>query len=143
MSTPADRPSSSGVVERAIDRETERIEYRADAKHAICAEAIGNRAGERLTDAPQQILYRNGESEDVAAPMIGLRQGRQEKAERGARPETDHRDQATANDHDSGRPPIDGFWSFQLSQASTFRKLRREQAPDHIGATQYAPNEYS
>ena len=43
--------------------------------------------GERLADAPEQILQREREGEDVAAPVIGVRQRREEEAERRARPE--------------------------------------------------------
>ena len=43
--------------------------------------------GERLTDAPQQVLQRQCEAEDVAAPMIDARHRREEKAERRTRSE--------------------------------------------------------
>ena len=80
MSTPADRLSARAWSSDAINREAERIQNGADAEHAIGSEAVGDRAGERLADAPQQILDGNSESEDIAAPVIGLRQRRQEKA---------------------------------------------------------------
>ena len=75
------------------------------AKHAHAAEAIGNDPAERLADAPEQILYREREGEDVAAPMIGARQRREKKTERRARPECDQRNQAAEADHQRRRPP--------------------------------------
>jgi hypothetical protein len=59
----------------------------AGTEHPHGAEAVGDDAGERLADAPQEILEGEPEGEDVPPPMIGLRHRRQEEAERGARPE--------------------------------------------------------
>ena len=62
-----------------------RIEHDAGAEHAHGAELVGDGAGERLTDAPQQILDREGEREYIAAPAMRTRHRRQKnpKAERG------------------------------------------------------------
>ena len=68
-------------------RQTERVQQRAGAQHPHGAEAVGDDAAERLADAPQQVLQREREGEDVAAPVIGARQRREKEAERRARPE--------------------------------------------------------
>jgi len=60
----------------------------AGAEHPHGSVAVGDDAGERLADAPQQVLQRERESEDVAAPVIGIRHRRQEEAQRRARPRT-------------------------------------------------------
>lgn len=57
------------------------MKQRAQRKHAHCAEAIRERAGKRLTNAPEQHLDRERERKDIAAPSIGLRHRREEETE--------------------------------------------------------------
>jgi hypothetical protein len=78
----------------------------AGAQHTDCAEPVGNRAGNRLSHPPEEILHGQREGEDIAAPMIGARQGREKKAERGARAEGDCGDQTAADDDDRRRSPV-------------------------------------
>ena len=56
ISTPADKVSAVGVVAERHQIKTGRVEQGADAQHARRAEAVGDGAGKRLADAPQQIL---------------------------------------------------------------------------------------
>ncbi len=98
ISTPAETSSTGPLVGVSHQRKAGGIHQRAGAQHARGAEAVGDDAGERLADAPQQILQRQREGENVAAPMIGARHRREEKAERRARPKRHHRDQAAEAD---------------------------------------------
>ena len=75
--------------------EPERIQDDADAKHPRRAVFVGDRAGERLAETPQQVLQRERQREHVAAPPVRLRQRRQEEAKRRARPERQDRDRAS------------------------------------------------
>jgi hypothetical protein len=77
----------------------------AAAQHAHGAEAVGDDAAERLADAPEQILQGKRKGEDVAAPVIGARQRREEEAERRARPERNECDQAAEADGQGRRAP--------------------------------------
>jgi DNA-binding transcriptional LysR family regulator len=58
-----------------------------------------------LADAPEQVLQRQGESKDIAAPMIVARHRRQEKAERRARTKRHQRDQTAETDDQRRRAP--------------------------------------
>ena len=75
--------------------EPERIEDDADAQHPRRAVFVGDRAGERLAETPQQVLQGERQREHVAAPAVRLRQRREEEAERRARPERQDRDRAS------------------------------------------------
>ena len=83
------------------------IEHAAGAQHAHRAVAIGNRAGERLTDAPQDVLYRQRQPEHVAIPAVGLGHRREKEAERRARTEAQQRNHAAARHDHGGRAPAD------------------------------------
>ena len=52
----------------AHQQQTAGIEQRADDHHAQNAEAVGDRACDRLAQSPQQVLQRQREAEHVAAP---------------------------------------------------------------------------
>ena len=80
----------------------------AGTEHPHGAVAVGDDAGERLADAPQQILQREREGENVAAPVIGVRHRRQKEAQCRARPERHHRDQAAEADDDERCAPRAG-----------------------------------
>ena len=69
------------------------------------AETIGDRAGERLTDAPEQILDRQRQARTRRGPSRCSRHRRQEQAERRARPEADRADQAAADQDHQRRAP--------------------------------------
>ena len=56
--TPALRSSVPGVVACAISASPSAYSSGADHHHAIGAEAVGDAAGKRLADAPQQVLDR-------------------------------------------------------------------------------------
>ncbi len=105
ISTPAETSSSRRASRVRHQRKAGGIQQRAGAQHPAGAEAVGDNAGERLADAPQQILQRQGEGEDVAAPMIGGRQRGEKKAERRARPKRHQRDQAAGADDHRRRAP--------------------------------------
>ena len=107
--------------------EAEPIEHGAEREHARRAVAVGNGAGDRLADAPQQILNSQREGEDVAAPMVGLRQRRKEKPERRTRPEADHRDQAAAQHQHNGVAP-------EGNRRTATRRLHRHVRPGPIRA---------
>ena len=86
-------------------REAGGIHQPADAEHPTGAEAVGDDAGERLADAPKQVLQRQRKGEYVAAPVIGGRHRGEEKAERGTRAEGHQRDQAAETDDQHWRAP--------------------------------------
>ena len=58
-----------------------------EAGRRVSVFKIAPGTGERLGNAPQEILDREGEREDVAPPAIGERQGRQELSAGRARAE--------------------------------------------------------
>jgi hypothetical protein len=92
-------------VRIAHDQKADRIHQRADADDAHGAELVGDRAGERLPDAPQQVLHRKSEREHVAAPAEFETHRLHEEADAGARPEGQHADQRPADhDHQRGAP---------------------------------------
>ncbi len=78
------------------------IEQRAAPEHLERAETIGNRAHERLADAPHQVLDRQCEGEDIAAPAVGGDNRLLEKAHRRARAEAERRDGAAGEDDEAG-----------------------------------------
>ncbi len=93
---------------RGREVEPERVHGDAGAQHARRAKLVSNGAGERLSEAPQQVLDRDREREHVSAPTVRLRQRREEEAERRARTERQDRDRAPAqHDHD-GNSPAEG-----------------------------------
>ena len=73
--------------------------------HPEQAEAIGDRAGEWLAQPPQQVLHGDGEAEHVAAPGVFMAHRLHEEAEARARPETQQRYRAPADDDHERRPP--------------------------------------
>ena len=81
------------------------IEQRADDHHAQDAEPVGDRARDRLAQSPQQVLQRQREAEDVAAPGEFPAHRLDEEAEARARPETQQRNRASADDDHQRRPP--------------------------------------
>ena len=105
--TPAPRSSIPGVVEYAIRIESDGIEHAAGAQHAHGAVAIGNRAGERLTHTPQDVLYGQRQPEHVAIPTVVLGHRREKEAERRARTEAQQRNHAAARHDHGGRAPAD------------------------------------
>ena len=88
-------------------REPDGIENPAAAEHPHGAEAIGQHAGKRLARAPQDVLDREREAEHIAIPAVRLRLRRQEQAERRARPEAEHGDEAAAQHDHERRAPAD------------------------------------
>jgi hypothetical protein len=105
-----DECAGGGIEQRCVRRMRHQREaggehQRAGAEHPHGAEAVGDDAGERLADAPQQILQGERERKDVATPVIGLRHRRQEEPESRARPERHHRDQTAEADDEEGRAP--------------------------------------
>ena len=81
------------------------VEQRARDDHPHRAEAVGDRARERLRRAIEQRLHRHRQREDFARPAVRGGHGVEKQAERRARPETDQRDQAAADDDDRRRAP--------------------------------------
>ena len=87
--------------------ETDGIEHAAGAQHAHGAVAIGNRAGERLTHTPQDVLYGQRQPEHVAIPTVVLGHRREKETERRARTEAQQRNHAAARHDHGGRAPAD------------------------------------
>src|SRR5205085_11775205 len=85
--------------------EADRVESPACAQHSRNAKTIGNHAGDRLADSPQDILDRKRQAEDLAPPTVGLRLRGKEKTEHGAWTETDHCNATTAEHDHSRRAP--------------------------------------
>ena len=81
------------------------VEQQPADQHPDRAEAVGERARERLAGAPQQHLDRQRQREHVAAPAVGGAHRPEEEAERRARPEGDEADQAAADQDDRRRAP--------------------------------------
>src|SRR5262249_7265391 len=81
------------------------VEDRAGAEHAWRTVLVRDRTGERLPQAPEQILDRERQPKHITAPAVGARQRRQKETERRARPETDDRNDATESDQDRRRAP--------------------------------------
>ena len=81
------------------------VEQSSPDQHPGGAEAIGERAGERLAGAPQQHFDRQRQREHVAAPAVGGGHRRQKKSEGRARPKADQRDQTSANEDDEWGAP--------------------------------------
>ena len=90
---------------RGHQPQTQCVENGAGGENPDRAELVGKRAGKRLARAPQDILDRQRERKYVAIPMLVDRHRHQKLAERRARTETQHRDQAAGNDDDGGRLP--------------------------------------
>ena len=109
-------------------RQTCGVHQSADAEHARRAVTVGDDAGDRLADAPEQVLQRQGESEDVAAPVIGARHRRQEEAHRRARTERHQRDQAAEADDQRRRAPAGQTrrWSAVAHDRPALEVLRGE-----------------
>ncbi len=86
--------------------QAEGVEQRADDDDAGGAETIGESAGERLRRAGNQGLHGGREREHLAAPTVRVGERREKEAERRARPEADHGDQAAAGDDDGRGAPV-------------------------------------
>ncbi len=84
------------------------IEHRAHRDHAEHAEAIGDGAGNRLSETPEKVLQRQRQSEYVAAPGGVAAHRLHEETEAGAWAEAEKSDSAAADDDDQRRPPVDG-----------------------------------
>ena len=84
------------------DREPERVEDRPGADHAHRAEAVGDGACEGLADAPEQVLQRDRQAEDVAPPAVLGRHRDLEQPGGRPRPGGDQGDGAARRDHELG-----------------------------------------
>ena len=98
--SPAETFSQSGFGAHAISDEAGGIDDTAAGEHAARAVAVGDRAGDRLADAPHDVLDGDRQREDLAAPAARLRHRREEQPHDRARPEREQRDQAAGDDHD-------------------------------------------
>src|SRR5581483_5672927 len=81
----------------------------------------GECAGKRLRRAVNQRLRGDRKREHLAAPAVRIRHRREEQAERRARPEPDHRDEAAADDDYGGRAPGGGRTDDGQWKADAFR----------------------
>ncbi len=101
--------------------ETERIDQRAENDREPVAPALGDRAEDRLSDAPGEVLHRNGEREFGAWPVELAGDRNLENAE--ARPdgEAQHQDHGTA---DQNRREQFGLRHFTSPGGSPFRAGR-------------------
>ena len=93
------------VIRERIETVIDAVEEATGHVGVTVVEAIGHGARKWLADAPKQILQREGECENVAAPAVRARHRSQKQAERRTRSEADQRDQASANNDDGRRPP--------------------------------------
>ena len=111
------------------------VEQCAGDDHANHAEAVRERAGERLRGAVQQRLHRDRERKHLASPAVRIRHRRQEQAERRARPETDHGDETAAHHDDGRRAPVAlqscGRRNGGIAVHGSNRSGRRRRGPRH------------
>ena len=105
ISTPAETSSIGALVACDINARPAAYMQRAGDRARAWCRTVGDHAGERLADAPQQILQRERKGEYVAAPMIGARHRGEKKAERRTRTERHQRDQAAEADDQRRRAP--------------------------------------
>src|SRR5690606_10508824 len=80
--------------------QTDNVEERAADKDADIAAAVGERARERLRNAPKEMLKRDGEAEGLAAPAACLDHRLEKDSEARAHAEGQERDQASRGDAD-------------------------------------------
>ena len=102
---PTSTPPVSASVRRGAqrhERDADRVDHAAGGEHAPGAVAVGDRARERLAEAPQQVLDRDRERERLAIPAAQIRQRLGEQPEARPHAERDDRDQAPGDDHDGG-----------------------------------------
>ena len=83
------------------ERQAEGIEERADDDRLLVAVALGDRAEDRLADAPGEVLDGDGEAELRPRPAELLGDRDLEDAEGRADGEADHQDQAARDEHGS------------------------------------------
>ena len=84
-----------------------RVHHAARGEHPARAVAVGDRAGERLAEAPHQVLEPDRERERLAVEAAQIDQRVDEQPEARAQPVGDERDQAAGHD-DHGRVPAPG-----------------------------------
>src|SRR4029077_7915339 len=122
----------AGVWAACHQREAERIKHGAGDDHAVGAETIGDAAGEWLSNTPEQILDGECHRKYFAAPVEFLGYRRQEKAQRGPRPKSEHRDQATADDDHGRRAPPDRGWAVSRRLWGHCNKSPARYGREHI-----------
>jgi len=87
--------------------QADRVKRAAGAQYAHGAVAVGDCAGKRLADAPEDVLNRERQAEHVAAPVVGLRHRREKEPKRGARPKADHGNETAAHHDHHWRAPAE------------------------------------
>ena len=90
INTPADRSSMPGVVACAIMHEAGAYSSAPTMSTRMRAEAVGDRARERLHRRPRSASGSRRETRTRRGPSVVRRHRRQEEAEGRARPEADH-----------------------------------------------------
>ncbi len=92
------------------ERKARRVNYGAGGDDPGRAIAIGKGAGERLHDAPHEILKRHGEAVDLAIPLMKVGDRAGEKSHRRSHAEGNNRNDATRDDDDARIvvPPLIG-----------------------------------
>ena len=135
----ADEPSIGLMFDRrrGIGRQEQphRIDHRPDDNRPPIANLLGQRAKDRLPNAPSEVLDRDGEGELAARPCEFLGNGDLEHAEGGPHGEADHDDDTS--DHqdrgEQGRAALHGSVPFRgrlwVSRASSIAHLRRLASP--------------
>jgi len=83
----------------------EHVEEAAAGQHPRGAVAVGDRAGDGLPEAPDEVLHRDREGERLAVEAAHHRQRLGEQAEGRPQPERHQADQAAGDDHDGGGAP--------------------------------------
>ena len=109
MPSPAKAPGEQVQQGRALHRghapQAHRVDDGADDDDARGPEPVGQHAGERQTDAPEEVLQREREPERLAGPAARGRHRLEEQPERRARAEADRGDRATGDDDDERALP--------------------------------------
>ncbi len=90
--------------------DADRVDGAAGREDARGAVAVGDRAAERLTEAPQEVLHGDRERERAAVPAAQIRQRLGEQAEACPRAERDQRDQTAGRDDDVAPAPPGAHW---------------------------------
>ena len=129
MPTPAMRPPVRIHEARRIREwhqgNARRIDQSADDEHARRAVFVGKAAGDRLENAPDQILERHGEAIDLAMPLIGLGDRIGEEPHGGAGAERNDSDQAAGGDDDGRVDSTSGLGSGGVGHGGKDKTMAR------------------
>ena len=112
-----EEPRRGGVGHQ---REPARVQEPAAEHHARRAEAVGDHAGERLREAPDQILHGDRQREGLASPAHFGRDRLQEEPEAVPDAHRERQDEAAADENDRGSAPIGGAGDHRVRSEMVF-----------------------